>query len=215
MRRLLFAISVLLLGSHVNAQVLGNDLVSHYMNDMAEGSIFMLENYPVSAYAGLDISEWGFYNGGNGVGNKITPLLLERVSGDIVIRGIGTTRSNDGSGVQRYRFGLISGTSTISAGDYYFGWLDGQPGGPANSGVPEFMYGGPSPNIFWVGEGLEEITSVGAQFTPNGALDRTYSVEFTLGVSSAPEPGTLGLFLCGSLLGIGQVVRAKRKKYVL
>ncbi len=60
------------------------------------------------------ITSWRFYcDNAEAVGRSITPLLVESVGGQYIVRGIGATRTVNSTGLQSYDFDVQSGTDTF------------------------------------------------------------------------------------------------------
>jgi hypothetical protein len=148
-----------------------------------------------------NIGTWQFFHGE--VTRRLTPLLLEKVGSEFVIRGVGATRASSGMGAQEYDFELVAGTDLIGD-NFYFGWKDGG-NGVNNAGVSEYDAGGPgvlgfggSFTTFYVGDSLG---------SPSTVFNRTYSVSAT----AVPEPGTAVLAGIGTLV-LAFAARARRRK---
>lgn len=87
----------------------GSPLVDRWENDSNAGTLVVLST-PVSRPG--RVTEWSFFDNDT-PGHKVTPLLFEALPGDrYALRGIGTTRTSDASGVQSFPFGLIAGSDT-------------------------------------------------------------------------------------------------------
>jgi hypothetical protein len=181
-------------------ETIGAPLISRGILDTVAGQIFALNSG--FATSGT-VSQWSFFNDSPAqVGMIVTPLLMERVGMDYYIRGVGTSRANNGTGVQSFSFGLTSGSDTVSAG-YLFGWKDGTDADPYQTGVipfdwvgatsagtQQFFYSGQY-NIGYSGNlipGNNLGTGVQLGVSQNQP-DRDYSVQATI----VPEPSSAGL----------------------
>jgi hypothetical protein len=168
----------------------GNPLIDRAYNDQSGDYSFVQLN-PLEEGK---LVAWAFYDN-DGTANQITPLLLEEVGGSYYVRGIGTTRTTNGAGLQYYEFGLVSGVDRVGA-DFYLGWKDGTPSA-SNAGVIDWTdVAGLGVRYFGGTNGLMAGTNLGA-----GAFAaRTYSLQALLAV---PEPSSLALFSIALALGLG------------
>ncbi|MFT5526743.1 MAG: hypothetical protein ACI9HK_004723, partial [Pirellulaceae bacterium] len=158
----------------VAGETIGNPIVSRAGPDGANGSIFVSDGNPFTQTGPL--TSWSMYSDNT---LQITPLILELVGGGYIIRGIGTTRTSDGSGAQSFDFGLVGGSDAVGSG-YYFGWKDGSNGGN-NTGVFPFDNGG-SGSVRWFST---HTTFSPAESLGSGtAFARVYSFQATVGLES-------------------------------
>ncbi len=183
----------------MQADTIGYDLIARGTPNTTIGDIWGL---PVSFFDGLttaqQVSTWGFYNKTAGTeGRNITPFIAKYDSetNNYSITGLGTTRTNDASGVQTFAFGLVSGSATIEKG-YTFGWVDGTTS-VGNASVAEwdgsgpvilFSYSNDNPDLY-----LNK--TMGAAMP---SFTQTLSVQVT--ASPIPEPSSLvlvGMAICG------------------
>lgn len=111
--------------------------------DSASGLIWIvaeMEGYEQEFVdGGYRLESWSFFNdnGDAQKGRLITPLLLRKQDDKYELTGVGTTRTNDGTGVQSFDFEPVQGTDTVDEG-YFFGWHTGDLEGNRNPGVAEF-----------------------------------------------------------------------------
>jgi hypothetical protein len=98
----------------------GDEVVDRDSTDFARGSIVILETSPFTV-AG-QVAEWSFYSEST---RSVTPLIVRAVDGEFEITGIGQTRTSDGSGAQTLPFDVQIGSDLVVAGQYYFGFKDG------------------------------------------------------------------------------------------
>lgn len=176
----------------------GNDLIDRPANDGASGGIFIDER-PFTVRARL--LEWAFYDNDNfSPDRQITPLVLEKVGTNYIVRGIGATRTTTELGEQRYLFDLVAGTDLVGPG-YFFGWRDGSLT-TTNQGVIDFTDGVGAVRYFGAPAsfGLDGNLGAGAFYA------RTYSFQT---IQVIPEPTSL------ALLGIGAsmvpLIRRRRR----
>jgi hypothetical protein len=163
-------------------ETIGNPVVDAPLVDGAVGSLFVQTSSPFTE-AG-DVVSWRFFNGGVPT-REFTPLLLEKVGSDYLIRGIGTTINSNGSGEQNFAFNLAAGSANVGA-NYYFGWKDGGQG-TNNTGVAEW-FDGTVEQATWFGGGHTNFAideNLGAGVV---ALNRRYSIRATS--DSGPPPPT-------------------------
>jgi hypothetical protein len=167
------------------AEVVGNLLWDRSKRDGAVGFKFVhMEEFTQPGY----LREWEFfsYDPGETAENWITPMIVELVGNNVVVRGIGTSRQTDWSGAQTFDFDLVDGSDYVGPG-YYFGWRDGTMAA-TNNGVIQYddeqgtvvRYFGSA--AFAVGDNLGTGSPVG----------RAYSVQ---AIATVPEPGGLALVL--------------------
>jgi hypothetical protein len=201
---IIFALASLSLAQLAHTQTFGYDLINRQQTDTGVGQIFVMNQVPFTS-AGT-VTDWGFFNNNVGeAGRFITPLILERVTNGYKVRGVGTTRTNNASGVQNFNFDTTDGSSVVPAG-YMFGWLGGSPTTFSN-GTPE-MDSFAGDTLDYLGQigyqGASDTTVLGV-VTAN--IPRTYSIQAHLlpAQISVPEPGAITLltgiaFVGGSLL---------------
>ncbi len=200
-RSLLFLGVLLMLAPSARAQVtVGNPIISAGTLDGAS-TAFVLSGQPFGSGAtGLSLTSWSFYAGTGG--RSLTPLLLEFSSGNtFVVRGIGQTVTPGSAGAQtNLAFNVITGSSAITNGNFYFGWKDGSTTS-ANQGVISWSGSGPEQVQSLTGNSSTNITSAGLSLDfGNTSLDsRTYSVSAT--ASAIPEPSTTVALAAVAALG--------------
>ena len=190
------------------AQTLGHPLVNAQMTDIAVAGIYVMTDSPITNFVNKYVSQWGFFNDNGNTELKITPLLLERrANGEYRIRDVGTTRTNASTGAQTFSFKSSGGSITLTSGDYFFGWLDGEPGGQANTGVVEYNpydsleHPNVTGSIASIGPNFQQNNAtVGTQLPAWGNFTRDYSASFTL--AAIPEPASVALLLLGALGGL-------------
>ena len=190
-------------------EAVGNGANQRAAVDGASGATFVLAN--PFAQAG-HVTQWAFWSGTDGT-RSVTPLILERAGGNLVLRGVGTTRTAAANqGTMTYDFGLQSGTNAVKDSQF-FGWVDAS---------VDYATGDPSNNrgvvthatdelfdckVIYLGAGKPAGTFLPGQSLGAGTLlDRAYSVQAlsvipvggALTVSSpygTPDPsGTRGYF---------------------
>lgn len=168
-------------------QTIGNPVIDAPTIDGAVGSLFVMSGNPFNQTG--RVQDWRFFNG---VSNDFTPLILEKVGADYLIRGIGQTVSSSGQGEQHFAFNLVSGSAYVGP-NYFFGWKDGGQN-VNNTGVAEWD-DMTADQVIWFNSGHTTFSTgenLGAGLL---TLSRTYSIE----ANSIPEPGTLaGLALMGA-----------------
>ena len=76
-------------------------------------------------------------NGAAQQGRVITPVIFQKQGDRYQLTGIGTTRTNTGTGLQTFPFEAVQGSDAVGEG-YYFGWHTGDPSGSQNPGLVEF-----------------------------------------------------------------------------
>ncbi|HOM16082.1 MAG TPA: PEP-CTERM sorting domain-containing protein [Thermoguttaceae bacterium] len=180
---------------------IGNPLINR-ADDDGSGGIF-IHTQEFSFWA--PVVEWAFYdNDAFSPDRQITPLILEKVGNNYIIRGIGRTRTTTELGEQHYMFDVVAGSNLLGPG-YYFGWWSGAwDGAPtsSNAGVIDFdTLAGGTLGILWFSSpgnfGLGSQLTATGQGGTGGFFPRMYSVEVTLAV---PEPASAllaGLALVG------------------
>jgi Ca2+-binding RTX toxin-like protein len=150
----------------------GDPLVQRPNNDTANGAVFVMDE-PLPTVG--NVSSWSFYDTTDN-GQQVTPLIVEKVGTNYVIRGVGTTRTSNASGVQTFAFGLVSGSSAVGA-NYVLGWKDGS-SFTTNDGVIDYSDGSPDGvHYFDPGPALNVGANMGGG---NGALAREYSIQFAV-----------------------------------
>jgi dienelactone hydrolase len=144
-RRQLFAAARLLSPTPPTPGLVGNlDLLRNRASvDGASGLIWLVSE--MSGYEqefagdGYRLKTWSFFNDNRGVQQDrwITPLIFRKQDAGFELTGVGTARSNTGTGVQTFEFEPVAGSDTVGDG-YFFGWYDGDAAGAPNAGVVEF-----------------------------------------------------------------------------
>ena len=118
-------------------------LKSRQTTDSASGLIWIVAE--MSGYdqelagEGYRLETWSFFND-NGDAQKdhaITPLVFKKEGDTYHLTGIGTTRTNAGTGLQTFPFEPVEGTDQVGDG-HFFGWHTGNMKGQQNRGVAEF-----------------------------------------------------------------------------
>ncbi len=199
------------------ADVYGSDpTVNLGTLDTCVGCMFAYVDFPGTA-AGQVVTSYSFYAGTTGL--DITPLLFENTGGtDFKIIGIGTTQVPSTLGTNTFAFGLTSGTATVQDSNTYFGWIDGNTTGTANTGTITSNYnagGGGFGNYYASPPGT---IAVNDPFTFNtftitaGQNTRTYSVNVTTATATTPEPGVYGIYGAFALGLIALVGITRRRK---
>jgi len=126
--------------------IVGNveGLKSRATADSASGLIWIvaeMDGYEQEfVYGGYRMESWSFCNNNGDAqkGRLITPLLFRKQDDKYELTGVGTTRTNDGTGMQSFDFEPVQGTDTVDEG-YFFGWHTGDLEGNRNPGVAEFQ----------------------------------------------------------------------------
>lgn len=159
------------------------------------------------------VTAWKFFNNNPAAaGLLITPLLLENVGGQYVVRGIGSTQNVTDAGEQVHDFDLAAGADTVdwTSGAFHIGVRYGSTT-TSNTGVVDFDNGSALWTFIGAADGAAPIvldTAVAGPVIPN--LGRDYSVQFTF--EPVPEPSSVLLALCGALgIGVATVRRRKAK----
>ena len=161
-------------------ETVGNPVIDAPSIDGAVGSLFVQTSSPFTEEG--DVVRWRFFNGGLPT-RELTPLILEKVGSEFLIRGIGETLSSDGSGEQNAPFNLVSGSAAVGP-NYYFAWKDGGQGRD-NLGVAEWTDGTPE-QVVWFGGGHTAFSAgenLGAGVV---TLNRRYSIRANS--DSGPPP---------------------------
>lgn len=159
------------------------------------------------------VTDWKFFNNNPAAaGGLITPLLVENVAGQFIVRGIGATQNVTDTGEQVHDFDLAAGTDVIdwSTGRFHIAVRYGSTT-TTNPGVVDFDNG----SNLWTfigGEfGADPIVLDSAIAGPVIAnLGRDYSVQFTF--APVPEPSSIAMVLCGlaGFVAIGRKGRNRR-----
>lgn len=168
--------------------IVGNveGLKSRQTSDSASGLIWIVtemdgyeQELVVSDYR---LDNWSFFNdnGDAQEGRVITPLLFKRAEDKYELVGIGTTRTNAGTGVQSFPFEPVQGTDLVEEG-CFFGWHTGDTEGNQNPGVAEFQ---DSPDCLMTiltadGQMTGQKLKVGATYRLQSQYRRRYSVMAT------------------------------------
>jgi hypothetical protein len=162
------------------------------------GTVFVLTSAPFTVNG--DVTEWRFFHGQTD--RRITPLILEKVADDYVIRGIGATRNSNGMGAQNFEFELVSGSDAVGP-NFVFGWKDGG-NGVSNTGVAEWN-DVTNDSVIWFGGGHGTFY-VGDVLGPGVApLSRTYSIS----ANAVPEPSSVAL-AGGAVIAVWLLRRHRR-----
>jgi hypothetical protein len=162
----------------------GYPLINRSTLDGASGSAFVLPNMPFTKEG--SVLSWRFFSDdSSAVGRLITPLIFKKVGDNYKIMGIGQTRTNAGTGLQSFDFGLVSGSAAVEDSDYYFGYKDGD-NSTDNTGVIEHDQN-TSDIIIWFGGDKAGQILVGEELQTDLTLGRTYSIEVTTGVEFGSE----------------------------
>ena len=166
-------------------ETIGAPLVNRALTDTAAGSIFALNSGFTKPGT---LTTWAFYNDNpDQIGLVVTPLILELVGTDYIIRGVGTPQANDASGAQSFSFGLMSGSDKVDQ-NFLFGWKDGTDDNSSQRGVIQFDFVNvpAAGEQQWFGGGhafdllLDNDLGVGILLGAGvGQLDRDYSVQAT------------------------------------
>jgi len=190
-------------------------LISREITDTFSGYLFA---YNADFTDTTTIANWSFYagsaNGGDVVGHKITPVIMDQTDPDNwVITGVGTTRTVLAAGINSFSFGLMSGINLLGP-KLTFGWYDGSATSP-NQGTISFDRATTTIGVRDFTVAQFPLLGMGYQTQNNftGANDgtswsggRIYSVAFEL--EEAPEPSTFGLIAGG--LAIVACLRRRR-----
>lgn len=165
-------------------ETVGNPVVDAPTVDGAVGSLFVQTSTPFTEEG--DVVRWRFFNGGTPAPRLFTPLILEQVGSDFVIRGIGQTINSNGSGEQQFPFQLVSGSAAVGP-NHFLGWKDGGQG-VDGLGVAEWTDGTPE-QVIWFGGGHTAFAA--GENLGSGALtlNRRYSYQATSDTGPPPpEP---------------------------
>ena len=203
---LLIAVLCSLPATSVHAGTIGQDLIDHSLQDTAAGSIFAYnsESFPASEM----VTSWSVYSD---VGGVVTPLIFEMVGGEYIIRGVGTSRTSDASGIQTFDFDVTAGSAMVQPG-YLLGWKDGTDADATQTGVIDLEIGAPSTGDYqwFVGGHSGDLTDgsnlgVGVNLIGTYGQVRDYSVQFT----TIPEPSACVLLGLGMLSLLGYTRRRR------
>jgi hypothetical protein len=135
---------------------------------------------------GYVLRNWSFFND-NGDAQKahvVTPLILKQQGDRYELVGIGTTRRNEGTGLQTFDFELVEGTDEVGEG-CFFGWHTGQPSGQGNPGVIEYDAASDCQMVILTADGemSGQQLRIGASYRVQSQFPRRYSV---MAVSQKP-----------------------------
>lgn len=157
------------------------------------------------------VTSWKFYNNNPATaGLLITPLLLENVGGQYVVRGIGSTQNVTDAGEQVHDFDLAGGTDTVdwTSGAFHIGVRYGSTM-TSNTGVVDWDGGSALWTFIGAADGAAPIvldSPVAGPVIPN--LARDYSVQFTF--EPVPEPSSVALAIGGG--AVAALVRFRRRR---
>ncbi|HUT60621.1 MAG TPA: hypothetical protein VNA25_22475, partial [Phycisphaerae bacterium] len=131
------------------------------------------------AAPGFQLKTWSFFND-NGDGQKgrvVTPLIFKKEGEGYKLTGVGTTRTNAGSGVQTFPFEPVEGTDEVGD-DYFFGWHTGDGKEKQNPGVVEFEDAPDCRMVILTADGAMEgqRLKVGAAYRNQSQYPRRYSI---------------------------------------
>jgi dienelactone hydrolase len=165
-------------------------LRSRRVVDTASGLIWIVAemNGYDQEFAGSEyrLETWSFFNdnGGAQQGRRITPLVFKKEGDRYQLTGIGTTRTNAGTGVQTFEFEPVDGSALVGDG-YFFGWHTGDREGHHNPGVAEFEDAPDSLMIILTADGQmgAQQLKIGASYRLQSQFRRRYSV---MAVSKKP-----------------------------
>jgi len=172
--------------------IVGNveGLMSRASADSAAGLIWIvaeMDGYEQEFVGGgYRMESWSFFNNNGDAqkGRLITPLIFRKQDGKYELTGVGTTRTNDGTGVQSFDFDPVQGTDTVDEG-YFFGWHTGDLEGNHNPGVAEFQDAPDALMIILTADGqmTGQKPKVGDTYRIQSQFRRRYSV---MAVSKKP-----------------------------
>ncbi|MBK7931824.1 MAG: hypothetical protein IPJ98_31395 [Bryobacterales bacterium] len=76
---------------------------------------------------GETVVNFAFFNNNPNLRNWITPIILQGTGGDsFKLIGVGESRQNNGSGIQKYPFNLLYGSALATGPNFVFGWWSGR-----------------------------------------------------------------------------------------
>lgn len=195
---LLAACATFARGALLAEETVGNEIVNRSEIDAAAGAIFVeLDGFTQAG----EVSSFAFYNDDPGTaGRQLTPLLFEQIGNEFLIRGVGASVANAGTGEQNFAFQLMEGSNLVEPG-WFFGYKNGTDEDATTVGIAEFDYvsGATSERYFGVGfsGNLDPGVNLGGGIFlgPNiNQIERVYSVSAT----SVPEPASIGVLATGA-----------------
>jgi hypothetical protein len=128
---------------------------------------------------GYRLRRWSFFNDNGEAqnGRVATPLILKRDGDQYELVGIGTSRSNAGTGLQTFDFEVVAGTDAVGEG-CFFGWHTGQPDGEHNPGVIEYDSSTDCQMVILTADGqlAAQRLELGATYRVQSQFPRRYSV---------------------------------------
>lgn len=164
--------------------IVGNveGLKSRASADSASGLIWIvaeMDGYEQEFVGGYRMQSWSFFNNNGDAqkGRLITPLLFRKQDGKYELTGVGTTRTNDGTGVQSFDFEPVQGTDTVDEG-CFFGWHTGDLEGNHNPGVAEYQDAPDALKIILTADGqmTGQKPKIGDKYRIQSQFRRRYSV---------------------------------------
>ena len=158
-------------------------LKSRATSDSASGLIWLVAE--MNGYEqefvmdGYQLQTWSFFND-NGAAQKglaITPLVFKKEGDNYKLTGVGTTRTNAGTGLQTFPFEPVEGTADVGE-DSFFGWHTGDGRGRTNRGVVEFQDAPDCRMVILTATGAMEgqRLKIGANYRLQSQFPRRYSV---------------------------------------
>jgi hypothetical protein len=148
--------------------------------DGASGLIWVIpemdgysQEFTVSGY---QLQNWSFCNrhGAAQQGRVVTPLIFKKTGDTYQLTGIGTTRTNAGTGAQTFPFEPVAGTAEVGE-DHYFGFFTGDRDGKPNAGVIEYDEAPDARMTILIGDSPK--LQVGAAYRLQAEYPRRYSVQ--------------------------------------
>ncbi|MFN6051945.1 MAG: Ig-like domain-containing protein, partial [Planctomycetia bacterium] len=188
----------------VQSQIPGPSIGSSSSNgvsflDNQQGGLYVNTTPP--GVTGL-VSQWKFYkptppaNDARYLNSWVTPVILEKVGSNYVMRGVGRSRLTTTPGTYTFDFELVTGSAQLANANYTYGHIDRNVNNPnANfvSSVGNIGWSTPAGATWGYLQAGLSSTNIGTTYTQISNAGRFYASELILnGISSLPADPPAG-----------------------